>query len=50
MNRETHERNRAREDLLRIVADGEKDLQQGNLLDSDSTFKALREEFFENEE
>lgn len=50
MNRETQERNSAREDLLRLVAEGEKDLQEGNLLDVDSTFKALREEFFDTEE
>ena len=50
MNKETHERKRVREDLLRLVAEGEKDLQEGNLLDADSVLKALREEFFETEE
>ncbi|ADK82458.1 hypothetical protein [Sediminispirochaeta smaragdinae] len=49
MNKETHERNSAREDLLHMLAEGEKDLQQRNLLDVDSVFRALREEFFEAE-
>lgn len=50
MNRETHERSSAREELLHLVAEGEKDLQEGNLLDADSVFEALRNEFFETEE
>lgn len=50
MNREMQESNGAREELLRLISEGEKDLQEGNLLDSDSTFRALREEFFETEE
>ena len=47
MSMETYERNMARVDLLNRIAEGEEDIQQGNLLESDSVLKSLREEFFE---
>ena len=48
MSMETYERNMARVDLLNRIAEGEEDIQKGNLLESDSVLKSLREEFFES--
>jgi hypothetical protein len=47
MNRETQDKRITRADLLHMIAEGEEDVRRGNLLDSDSVFKSLREEFFE---
>lgn len=47
MSMEAYERNMARADLLNRIAEGVDDVQKGNLLDSDSVLKSLREEFFE---
>ncbi len=46
MSMETYERNMARVDLLNRIAEGEEDIQQENLLGSDSVLKSSREEFF----
>lgn len=49
MSMETYERSMARAELFSKIAAGEEDVRKGNLIDSDSVFKSLREEFFETE-
>lgn len=49
MSMETYERNMARAELFSKIAEGEADVREGNLIDSDSVFKSLRKEFFETE-
>ncbi len=48
MSMETYERSMARTELFSRIAEGEEDVENGNLLDSDSALKSLREEFFES--
>ncbi len=50
MSMETYDRNMARTELFNRIAEGEEDVRKGYLLDSDSAFKALREEDIEVEE
>ena len=47
MSMETYERNMARTDLLNKIAEGEEDLKRGDILESGSALRSLREEFFE---
>ena len=47
MSMETYERNMARIDLLNKIAEGEEDLKRGDILESGSALRSLREEFFE---
>ena len=47
MSMETYERNMARTDLLNKIAEGEEDLERGDILESGSALRSLREEFFE---
>ncbi|MBI9100212.1 MAG: type II toxin-antitoxin system Phd/YefM family antitoxin [Spirochaetaceae bacterium] len=47
MSMETYERNMARIDLLNKIAEGEEDLKRGDILESGSALRGLREEFFE---
>ena len=47
MSMETYERNLARTDLLNKIAEGEEDLKRGDILESGSALRNLREEFFE---
>jgi len=49
MSMETYERSVARAKLFNRIAEGEKDVRKGKLLDSESVFKSLREEFFKTE-
>ena len=49
MSMETYERSMARAELFNRIDEGEEDVRNGNLLDSDSVFKNLRAEFFETE-
>ena len=49
MSMETYERSMARAELFNRIAEGEDDMRKGNLIDSNSALKSLREEFFETE-
>lgn len=49
MSMETYERYLARVELFSMISEGETDVREGNLIDSDTVFKNLRKEFFETE-